>query len=106
MQIRMRNLTEPLFGGEKCPEGSTEERSCNTHDCPDKCVLGPWTNWTECSATCDGGVQTRFREVDYVIAFMEARRSTSKGSAARRQKSDPAAWRNARPRYRARIRLW
>jgi hypothetical protein len=75
-QLRTRNLTAPMFGGEECPE-SIEERDCNTHECPDQCVLAPWTNWTECTATCDGGSQSRSRKVSYMASFMEARRTSA-----------------------------
>ena len=31
--------------------------TCNAHECP---VLTPWGEWTECSASCDGG--TRYEQ--------------------------------------------
>ena len=32
------------------------EETCNTYACPEDCVMSPWS---DCSATCGGGIQTR-----------------------------------------------
>ena len=42
-----------------CVGDSDEVDSCNDQPCP---VWTPWSNWTECSQTCGGGVQLRARE--------------------------------------------
>ena len=49
------------FGGDEChaKDGALERRSCNTRACvPGDCV-GRWDAWSECSARCGTGFQTR-----------------------------------------------
>ncbi|KAL8441527.1 hypothetical protein Emed_007553 [Eimeria media] len=36
---------------------------CPFGPCATDCVLGPWSEWTECSALCGGGTRQRFRGV-------------------------------------------
>ncbi len=45
-----------------CPP-LVETRDCNKKPCPTNCVLGPWSNWSNCSKSCEGGIQTRSRAV-------------------------------------------
>lgn len=87
-QSRSRTvLQQPANGGAACGDTS-EIRPCNTHECPgewsfcrafgshagdtrccwfvnasadDACVWGQWSEWTSCSAVCDGGSQVRVR---------------------------------------------
>ncbi|XP_041349174.1 SCO-spondin-like [Gigantopelta aegis] len=69
-QARFRSRTctnpAPAYGGAEC-EGEpddTEERECNTQQCP---IDGgwtdytPWDHWSTCSVSCGGGSQARFR---------------------------------------------
>ena len=49
-----------LVDGELGCEGEPiREEECNTQTCPS---WGPWTEWTECSATCGGGTWTKARQ--------------------------------------------
>ncbi|XP_063690486.1 uncharacterized protein LOC134823063 [Bolinopsis microptera] len=62
-QSRTRTCTNPapLHDGAECAGDSTETQPCNTESCP---VNGGWSNygeWSECSKTCGGGIQTRTR---------------------------------------------
>jgi hypothetical protein len=41
----------------------TETQACNTHACPIHCDVGEWSAWSECSASCGPGVQTRTRRI-------------------------------------------
>ena len=57
-------------GGALCDGPMKEIEACNErcqHDreklAPIDCVLGQWTNWSECSAKCDGGTVERSRDV-------------------------------------------
>ena len=62
-QTRTRTCTNPApaNGGADCVGDATETQDCNTHGCP---VDGGWSDfgpWSECSADCEGGTQTRSR---------------------------------------------
>ena len=55
-----RECVLPRSGGELGCEGEPiREGECNTQTCPS---WGPWTEWTECSATCGGGSWTKTRQ--------------------------------------------
>ncbi|KAL5007191.1 hypothetical protein ScPMuIL_015997 [Solemya velum] len=41
----------------------TEENEMDCYIIPGCCDFGEWGNWTECTADCDGGVQTRSRSM-------------------------------------------
>lgn len=55
----------PRFGGRDCIGPDSEEDYCQGHPpCPLPPVRGNWTlwsDWTECSAQCNGGIQNRRR---------------------------------------------
>lgn len=55
----------PRFGGRECVGTDSEEEYCRGHPpCPLPPVQGNWTEWSEwsdCSAKCNGGIQTRRR---------------------------------------------
>ena len=62
---RTRTCTNPApaNGGAECVGDATETQECNTHKCP-VAVDGGWSDfgpWSECSADCEGGTQTRTR---------------------------------------------
>ncbi|XP_072186520.1 SCO-spondin [Excalfactoria chinensis] len=44
-----------------CPGLGVQEEPCDTAPCPVAGVWMPWSAWSECSAPCDAGVQTRSR---------------------------------------------
>jgi len=61
---RTRTVTrQSANGGKQCP-ALVEEKECNKQGCPENCVMGEWSSWSTCSASCGGtGTQTRTREV-------------------------------------------
>jgi len=48
--------------GKPCTGVTSETQPCNSEICnePVDCIVGPWDEWTDCSASCGGG--ERFRE--------------------------------------------
>uniref|UniRef100_A0A0G4F982 WSC domain-containing protein n=1 Tax=Chromera velia CCMP2878 TaxID=1169474 RepID=A0A0G4F982_9ALVE len=52
-----------LHGGEECPAELTQLESCCRPACPVPCLVSEWREWGDCSASCDGGTQTRRREI-------------------------------------------
>jgi hypothetical protein len=57
--VRTRDCDSPRpeHGGLDCVGDASEP--CNTEACPPGPVNGGWGNWTDCTATCGGGTQTR-----------------------------------------------
>ncbi|XP_076821043.1 SCO-spondin-like [Clavelina lepadiformis] len=63
-RVRVRSIkTEASCGGQSCIGSTSDFRPCNTGCCPVDCKLGPWSSFDYCSATCDGGLQTRSRAI-------------------------------------------
>ncbi|XP_053571495.1 SCO-spondin-like [Bombina bombina] len=61
---RNRTCYERGPDGEACgTETLEEEEECNSAPCPADCALSDWTDWSECSVSCGGGVSERNRTV-------------------------------------------
>ncbi|XP_078378562.1 coadhesin-like [Oculina patagonica] len=64
-QTRSRSCTNPPpeYGGKNCDElgPAFETQDCNPDPCPIDGNFTEWTEWSDCSATCGGGSQTRSR---------------------------------------------
>ena len=62
-QLRLRSCNNPApeHGGKLCVGSVVEERSCNTDPCPVDCEWEEWSEWSTCSASCEGGVESRSR---------------------------------------------
>ncbi|KAL5248998.1 hypothetical protein ACHWQZ_G018005 [Mnemiopsis leidyi] len=62
-QTRTRTCTNPApaNGGADCVGASSETRQCNSNVCPVDGGYSDFGDWSECSAVCGGGTQTRTR---------------------------------------------
>jgi hypothetical protein len=68
-QARKRKVTMPaMLGGALCDDILQQVRPCETQCCDDAipvdCVWGGWTEWSTCTATCDGGERSRQRVLE------------------------------------------
>jgi len=65
-QMRKRSVTQNAkAGGQGCP-GLTQQRSCNTHQCPVDCKLSStwlWENHGECSVKCGMGYKRKYKHI-------------------------------------------
>ena len=63
MQFRTRTITEHAAnGGYVCP-AMRMTRECLKVECAVNCKVTEWSNWSMCSRSCDGGIQSRKRSV-------------------------------------------
>ena len=61
-KTRECNDPPPEFDGANCQGLSYEKSECNAQKCPIDGNWGAWSSWSECSATCGGGIRTKTRE--------------------------------------------
>ncbi|KAM7440987.1 hypothetical protein ABFA07_009879 [Porites harrisoni] len=63
IQTRARTCTNPspAHGGQDCVGLGDETRPCNNKPCPVDGQWTAWKPWTECTRSCDSGIQTRAR---------------------------------------------
>ncbi|XP_061197855.1 SCO-spondin-like isoform X2 [Saccostrea echinata] len=58
---RKCNNPVPAFGGNNCTESFSEDIECNTFFCPIDGQFSEWSEWSICSASCNGGSKNRTR---------------------------------------------
>jgi hypothetical protein len=69
IRTRLREIIrEPQYGGLPNPE-TVQQEVCNVQSCEADCELLDWTKWSNCSKACDGGHQTRMRNVKFPAAL-------------------------------------
>jgi len=56
-------LTQPAYGGKLCPTNLSQNVPCIMRPCPIDCVTGEWTDTTECSVKCGGGIKKQILPV-------------------------------------------
>lgn len=60
---RARSIVgHPAHGGQPCGN-VLEQEVCNPHACSQDCHLSPWSVWSGCSRSCDGGQLARTKRV-------------------------------------------
>ncbi|KAI3355049.1 hypothetical protein L3Q82_017927, partial [Scortum barcoo] len=55
-------LCQESEGGPSCAD-TLQTESCDMQPCPVGCLLSEWSPWSECSATCGGGLSVRNKTV-------------------------------------------
>nr|XP_045016023.1 SCO-spondin [Jaculus jaculus] len=58
---RRRSRLCPTARDTSCPGEATQEEACSPPVCPAPSGWSLWASWSTCSASCDGGIQTRGR---------------------------------------------
>lgn len=64
-QSRDRSCTNPApqYGGRDCEGELSEIRDCFLRHCPIHCQWLPFSDWSDCSKTCDSGTKRRLRDL-------------------------------------------
>ncbi|XP_065934945.1 uncharacterized protein [Magallana gigas] len=58
---RLCNSPTPKYGGKNCIGNASQNLTCNELPCPINGGFTEWSNWTDCSKSCGGGLNIRNR---------------------------------------------
>ncbi|XP_052715476.1 A disintegrin and metalloproteinase with thrombospondin motifs adt-1-like isoform X1 [Crassostrea angulata] len=58
---RLCNSPTPEYGGKNCIGNGSQNLACNELPCPINGGFTEWSNWTDCSKSCGGGLNIRNR---------------------------------------------
>ncbi|OXB56883.1 hypothetical protein ASZ78_013391 [Callipepla squamata] len=61
VRLRLCSSPPPSHGGSHCHGPGVQRQVCSKRRCPENGNWGPWQAWSQCSASCGGGEQTRTR---------------------------------------------
>jgi hypothetical protein len=65
ISVRSRYVMQhAINGGRLCPH-LTEWQTCGDKPCPPQCKVSEWSEWSECSLPCGGGMQTATRTIQF-----------------------------------------
>ncbi|XP_060586807.1 SCO-spondin-like isoform X3 [Ruditapes philippinarum] len=63
--VRDRECKGPFHGGQNCDGSEQDSRKCAPDPCPIPGDWFPWSYWSLCTVTCNGGNRQRYRQCNW-----------------------------------------